>query len=56
MRSTLIDWIADVVYDSKMDRSTFFLAVNLIDRMLSFLDCPKKKFQLVGATAVYTAA
>uniref|UniRef100_A0A914E646 Cyclin N-terminal domain-containing protein n=1 Tax=Acrobeloides nanus TaxID=290746 RepID=A0A914E646_9BILA len=56
MRATLIDWIADVVYDAKMDRSTFFLAVNLIDRMLSFLDCPKKKFQLVGATAVFTAA
>uniref|UniRef100_A0A915EVL1 Cyclin-like domain-containing protein n=1 Tax=Ditylenchus dipsaci TaxID=166011 RepID=A0A915EVL1_9BILA len=36
----------------KLGRPTFFLAVSLVDRVLSFVDMPRVKFQLLGATSI----
>ncbi|KAI1722470.1 cyclin-A2 [Ditylenchus destructor] len=56
MRAVLIDWFIDVCGDFRLSTATFFLAVSLVDRLLSSIKCPRSKLQLVGATAIFIAA
>ncbi len=55
-RSTLIDWIIEVHTKFRLVPETLFLAVNIIDRMLSLRHVGLGKLQLVGCTAVFIAA
>ncbi|KAH7700605.1 cyclin-A2-like protein [Aphelenchoides avenae] len=55
MRAVLIDWFCDVIAEYNQSRATFFLAVNLVDRTLSAVNCPSDKLQLLGATAIFVA-
>ncbi|KAI1704965.1 cyclin-A2 [Ditylenchus destructor] len=56
MRAVLVDWFVDVCEEYGLSSATFFLAVSLVDRTLSIVDCPRVKLQLLGATAIFVAA
>jgi cyclin A len=56
MRSVLVDWFCDVISEYNQHMSTFFLAVSLVDRSLTVVQCPRDKLQLLGATAIFVAA
>ncbi|XP_048422296.1 cyclin-B2-2-like [Pyrus x bretschneideri] len=55
MREILIDWLIKVHYKFKFVVETQFLTVNLIDRFLERQMVIRKKFQLVGVTAMLLA-
>lgn len=55
-RSMLIDWLINVHTKFRLVPETLFLAVNIIDRMLSLRHIGISKLQLVGCTAVFIAA
>lgn len=55
MRMILIEWIIDVVAEFKLSQTTLHLVVSILDRVLSNIECPRTKFQLVGATCVFIA-
>lgn len=55
MREILIDWLVDVHTKFKLVHETLFLAVNIIDRYLSFVDVNRKNLQLVGVAALFIA-
>lgn len=48
MRNILVDWMAEVVEEYKMNSETLFLAVNFIDRYLSAKTIARSRFQLLG--------
>jgi len=52
----LVDWFVDVCAEYGLSNATFFLAVSLVDRTLSVVDCPRNKLQLLGATAMFIAS
>ena len=52
MRSILIDWIIDVHYKFNFTDETLFMTVLIIDRYISYKSISKKKFQLLGITAL----
>lgn len=56
MRAILIDWFSDVVKEYGLQKETFHLGVNLVDRVLSSLHVDKAQFQLVGTTCLMIAA
>lgn len=56
MRLVLVDWLTDVVAEYDLSLETLHLAVSVVDRTLSVVDCPRSKLQLIGATAVMIAA
>jgi cyclin A len=56
MRSILVDWLVDVAKEYTLHSETIFIAVNLIDRFLSFKSVLREKFQLVGTTCMWIAA
>ena len=57
MRAILIDWMIEVCTDFHLKRDTLHLAVNFLDRYLSFVpNIPKWKFQLIGITSLFAAA
>jgi len=56
MRAILVDWLVDVHRKYKLQRSTLFLAVSLIDRFLEKRDTQRRNLQLVGVTALLIAA
>lgn len=55
-RAVLIDWFVDVSTDFKLSNTTFYLAVSLVDRILSHIQCPRSKLQLIGTAAIFIAA
>jgi len=55
-RKTLLDWVLDIHLKYNMLPETFYLTVNLIDRFLEKQDISKKKFQLLGVSALMIAA
>lgn len=55
MRAILIDWFVDVCLDYDLSPFTFFMTVSIVDRALSAVDCPREKFQLLGAAALVIA-
>ncbi|KAB0798874.1 hypothetical protein PPYR_06754 [Photinus pyralis] len=56
MRSILVDWLVEVALEYKLQSETLFLAVNYIDRFLSYMSVVRGKLQLVGIAAMYIAA
>jgi len=56
MRSILIDWLVEVSEEYKLQTETLHLAVNYIDRFLSYMAVQRSKLQLVGAACMFIAA
>jgi len=57
MRSILLDWIMEVCREFEMQRETFHLTVNLVDRFLSCVsEVHKNRLQLVGVAALFVAS
>lgn len=58
MRSLTVNWIAELVWKSKLYPETLFLAVNVMDRALSVAKTPvpRTKLQLVAVAALMVAA
>lgn len=56
MRAILMDWLVEVHGKFRLLPETIFLAQNLVDRFLSVRSVAISKFQLVGVTALFTAA
>ena len=55
MRTTLVDWMSDVVNWVPYNEETFFLAVSYVDRYLSVRGVRKGLLQLLGIAALHTA-
>ena len=55
MRTILIDWLFEVNKKLKFKEETFYITVNIIDSYLSQKFVPRKKFQLLGVTALFIA-
>jgi serine/threonine protein kinase len=55
MRSILVDWLVDVSIHFEVMNETLHYAISYIDRVLSVLDIPKNKLQLVGVTCMKIA-
>ena len=55
MRIILIDWIFEVTNKLKFTEETFFITTYIIDAYLSKKFIPRKRFQLLGVTALYIA-
>merc|ERR1712121_614297 len=56
MRSILVDWLVGVGEEDKLQTETLHLAVNYIDRFLSYMSVQRAKLQLVGAACMFIAA
>ncbi|KAL3267479.1 hypothetical protein HHI36_011602 [Cryptolaemus montrouzieri] len=56
MRTILVDWLVEVAEEYKLQSETLYLAVNFIDRFLSYMSVVRAKLQLVGTAAMYIAA
>ena len=56
MRKTLIDWMAEVIYEYKKGLPTLFLSINYLDRYLSKVCVSKKQLQLLGTACLLLAA
>ncbi len=56
MRSVLVDWMREVSAEHRLHDETYFLAVRLVDRLLSAVPVPRKELQLVGAACVLLSA
>lgn len=56
MRSILVDWLVEVSEEYRLQTETLCLAVNYIDRFLSYMSVVRAKLQLVGTAAIYIAA
>ncbi|XP_062983789.1 cyclin-A1 [Elgaria multicarinata webbii] len=56
MRAILVDWLAEVGEEYKLQTETLYLAVNYLDRFLSCMSVLRGKLQLVGTAAVLLAA
>ena len=52
MRSILIDWLIDVHYKFGFKDETLYMTILIIDRYISFKPIEKKRFQLLGITAL----
>lgn len=55
-RGMLVDWLINIHNKFRLIPETLFLAVNLMDRLLSLRFVALSKLQLVGVTALFTAA
>lgn len=56
MRSILVDWLVEVHGKFRLLPETIFLAVNIVDRMLSIKTVSMLKFQLIGITSLFIAS
>jgi G2/mitotic-specific cyclin 2 len=56
MRGILVDWLLEVHQKFRLLPETLFLAVNIIDRFLSFKVVQLDRLQLVGVTALFIAS
>lgn len=56
MRSILVDWLVEVSEEYKLHTETIFLAVNYIDRFLSYMSVQRARLQLVGTACMFIAA
>ena len=56
MRAILVDWLVEVGEEYKLHNETLYLAVNYIDRFLSFMSVQRAKLQLVGTACMFIAA
>ncbi|XP_060765611.1 cyclin-A1 [Neoarius graeffei] len=56
MRVILVDWLVEVAEEYKLCSETVCLAVNYLDRFLSYMSVLRGKLQLVGTAAILLAA
>ena len=56
MRSILVDWLVEVSEEYRLQTETLYLAVNYIDRFLSYMSVVRAKLQLVGTSAMFIAS
>lgn len=56
MRTILVDWLVEVAEEYKLHSETLYLAVNYIDRFLSYMSVVRGKLQLVGTAAMFLAS
>lgn len=56
MRKTLIDWMAEVVYEYRKSLPTLFLSINYLDRVLSKQRVSKRQLQLLGTACLLLAS
>lgn len=56
MRSILVDWLVEVCEEYRMHNETLCLAINYVDRFLSFMSVVRAKLQLVGTAAMFIAS
>ena len=56
MRAILVDWLVEVSEEYKLRTETIFLAVNYIDRFLSYMSVQRARLQLVGTACMFIAA
>ncbi|XP_018329929.1 cyclin-A2 [Agrilus planipennis] len=56
MRAILVDWLVEVAEEYRLQTETLYLAVNFIDRFLSYMSVVRTKLQLVGTAAMFIAA
>jgi len=56
MRAILVDWLVEVGEEYKLQQETIYLAVNYIDRFLSYMSVQRAKLQLVGTACMFIAA
>lgn len=52
MRSILVDWLVEVSEEYRMHSETLYLAINYVDRFLSFMSVVRAKLQLVGTASM----
>ncbi len=55
MRSILVDWLVEVHHKFKLQSSTLWLCVNILDRYLETTTIQRSKLQLVGVTSLFIA-
>ena len=56
MRAILVDWLGGGGEEYKLNQETIYLAVNYIDRFLSYMSVQRAKLQLVGTACMFIAA
>ena len=56
MRAILVDWLVEVSEEYRLQSETLCLAVNYIDRYLSFMPVVRSRLQLVGTAAMLIAS
>ena len=56
MREILIDWLVDVSVKFRLNSTTQFMSVNLIDRYLALAEVTRDKLQQLGITALFIAS
>ncbi|KAJ8949827.1 hypothetical protein NQ318_000526 [Aromia moschata] len=56
MRTILVDWLVEVAEEYELHTETLYLAVNFIDRFLSYMSVVRAKLQLVGTAAMFLAS
>jgi len=55
MRHCLVDWLVDISQEFKLQQSTVFAAVNLLDRALDVIPVRRERLQLLGCACVLIA-
>jgi len=55
MRSILVDWLIEVHHKFKLESSTLWLCINILDRYLELESVARADLQLVGVTALLIA-
>ena len=55
MRSTVIRWMLDVSNELKLEKETYEIAINILDRMLSLINFKRDQFQLLASAALLIA-
>ncbi|KAF0988400.1 hypothetical protein HZS_6487 [Henneguya salminicola] len=56
MRSTLVEWMADVSHGCQHSPETLFMAVNYLDRFMSIKKVILDEFQLIGITCLFISS
>ena len=56
MRQTLVSWLVEVHTKFGLLSETLYIAVNMIDRYCNVRHVPRSEYQLLGITALFTAA
>jgi hypothetical protein len=56
MRATLIDWLNDVCTEFRLQTQSLYLAVNIVDRVLSKVMISRNKLQALGAVAMFISS
>jgi hypothetical protein len=56
MRATLFDWLVEIHRCFRLRTETLHLAFDIVDRYISIISVPRRRFQLLGATALVIAS